>query len=114
MIRGIVLKLFLLTTALCLLIVALIFAGQTVFFKQFYVHQKVEEVKAAVHTFQQDYMKTNGEPKAVAELEQEFYREHGTWIAMLEEWGVCCIPAILRWRSDWNRRTASRRLPAKR
>lgn len=87
MIRGIVLKLFLLTTALCLLIVALIFAGQTVFFKQFYVHQKVEEVKAAVHTFQQDYMKTNGEPKAVAELEQEFYREHGTWIAMLDEMG---------------------------
>ncbi|RRJ65894.1 sensor histidine kinase [Paenibacillus oralis] len=87
MLKGIVLKLFLLTTALCLFMVAIIFAVQTVFFKQFYVHQKVSDVKADVQIFEQDYMKTDGEPKAVAELEQEFYRMHNTWIAALDEMG---------------------------
>lgn len=87
MIKGIVLKLFLLTTALCLFIVALIFAGQTVFFKQFYAHQKVEDIKASVQTFEQDYLNTGGEAKDVAELEREFYRKHDTWIAALDEMG---------------------------
>lgn len=46
--KGIVLKLFLLTMALCMFILAVIFVGQTVFFKQFYVHQKVKDVNAAL------------------------------------------------------------------
>lgn len=87
MLKGIVLKLFLLTTALCLFLVAMIFAAQTVFFKQFYMHQKVSDVKAAVQTFKQDYMKTGGKPNAAAELEQKFYREHNIWIAALDEMG---------------------------
>lgn len=37
---GIVGKLFLLTTLLCMLILAMMFVGQTVFFKQYYVNQK--------------------------------------------------------------------------
>lgn len=87
MLKGIVLKLFLLTTALCLFLVAMIFAAQTVFFKQFYMHQKVSDVKAAVQTFKQDYLKTGGKPNAAAELEQKFYREHNIWIAALDEMG---------------------------
>ncbi|WP_178019325.1 cell wall metabolism sensor histidine kinase WalK [uncultured Paenibacillus sp.] len=87
MMRGIVLKLFLLTTALCLFIVVLIFAGQTVFFKQFYMQQKVDEAITSVNAFEQEYLKTEGEPKAVGELEQEYDREHGIWIAALDESG---------------------------
>lgn len=45
--KGIVFKLFLLTTALCLFILAIVFVGQTLFFKQMYVHQKVAGVKSA-------------------------------------------------------------------
>lgn len=87
MIRGIVLKLFLLTTALCLMIVALIFAGQTVFFKQFYVQQKVDDAKTYVQAFEQAYMEADGESKALAELEQEYDREQGIWIAVLDDMG---------------------------
>ncbi|MGP0584939.1 HAMP domain-containing sensor histidine kinase [Paenibacillus timonensis] len=87
MIRGIVLKLFLLTTALCLMIVALIFAGQTVFFKQFYVQQKVDDAKATVQAFEQAYLEADGESKALAELEQEYDRQQGFWIAVLDETG---------------------------
>ncbi len=87
MIKGIVLKLFLLTSALCLFILALIFVGQSVFFKQFYLHQKVEDVQAALQSYQQDYRKAAGDPQAVARLEQDFYQKQNTWITVLDERG---------------------------
>lgn len=50
---SIVLKLFLLTTGLCLFVIASIFIGQTVFFEQ-YVHQKVEKVQEALQSYRQN------------------------------------------------------------
>lgn len=85
--RGIVLKLFLLTTALCLFILAILFVGQTVFFKQFYVHQKVEKVQAALQAYKQDYFNSAGDPQAVAKLEQDFYQRHNTWVTTLDAMG---------------------------
>lgn len=84
---GIVLKLFLLTSALCILILTIIFGGQAVFFKQFYVHQKEEDVKTALQSYRQDYLKLAGDAQAVAKLEQDFYRKHGTWITALDAMG---------------------------
>ncbi|MEC0210192.1 HAMP domain-containing sensor histidine kinase [Paenibacillus ehimensis] len=84
---GIVLKLFLLTSALCILILTIIFGGQAVFFKQFYVHQKEEDVKTALQAYRQDYLKHAGDAQAVAKLEQDFYRKHGTWITALDAMG---------------------------
>ena len=85
--KGIVLKLFLVTTGLCLFILAIIFVGQTVFFKQFYEHQKVEDVKAALQSYQQDSLKNDGEAEDAARREQEFYQKHNTWITFVDAMG---------------------------
>lgn len=85
--KGIVLKLFLLTTGLCLFILAVIFALQTVFFKQFYVHQKVKDVNAALQAYKQEYLKAAVDTQATAELEQDFYQKHNTWITTLDTQG---------------------------
>ncbi|GGG01797.1 sensor histidine kinase [Paenibacillus aceti] len=85
--RGIVFKLFLLTTGLCLFILAVIFALQTVFFKQFYVHQKVKDVNAALQSYEQDYLKHSTDRPETARLEQDFYQKHNTWITALDARG---------------------------
>ncbi|MCY9517614.1 sensor histidine kinase [Paenibacillus apiarius] len=85
--KGIVFKLFVLTTALCILILATIFFGQTVFFKQYYVHQKVENVKASLETFAQNYVNQDNHTVEIRRLEQEFYREHNTWVTVLDQFG---------------------------
>lgn len=85
--RGIVLKLFLFTTALCLFMLAVIFTLQTVFFKQFYVNQKVKDVKAAFQSYEQDYLNHANNTQAMAELEQDFYQKYNTWITTLDAEG---------------------------
>ncbi|MDK8180149.1 HAMP domain-containing sensor histidine kinase [Paenibacillus sp. UMB4589-SE434] len=85
--KGIVFKLFVLTTALCILILDTIFFGQTVFFKQYYVHQKVKNVKASLETFAQNYVNQENRSLDIGRLEQEFYREHNTWVTVLDEFG---------------------------
>lgn len=85
--RGIVFKLFFLTTGLCVLILAAIFVGQTIFFKQFYLNKKVGDMKAALQSYQQDYLKNAGNGQAVARLEQEFYQKHNTWMTVLDAMG---------------------------
>lgn len=85
--KGIVFKLFVLTTALCLLILAIIYFGQTVFFKKYYVHQKVENVKASLETFAQDYVNQDNHTVEIERLEQEFYRDHNTWVTVLDQLG---------------------------
>ncbi|MBU7314838.1 sensor histidine kinase [Paenibacillus oleatilyticus] len=84
---GIVSKLFLLTTALCVLVLTIIFGGQAIFFKQFYVYQKEEDVKTALQAYKQDYLKNAGDAQAMARLEQDFYRKHSTWITTLDAMG---------------------------
>lgn len=85
--RGIVLKLFLLTSGLCLFILAVIFVGQTVFFKQFYVHQKVKDINAALQAYEQDYLNHATNTQETAKLEQGFYQKHNTWITALDAQG---------------------------
>ncbi|MGG4343302.1 sensor histidine kinase [Paenibacillus lautus] len=85
--KGIVLKLFLFTTGLCLFILAVIFIGQTVFFKQFYVHQKVKDVNAALQAYEQDYLDYAVDTQGTAKLEQNFYQKHNTWITTVDTRG---------------------------
>ncbi|MBJ8099753.1 HAMP domain-containing protein [Bacillus cereus group sp. N11] len=82
--RGIVLKLFMLTTVLCMLILAIIFVGQTIFFKQFYANKKVEDIKTNMRSFETGYLNSGGNSQAIQKLEQDFYREHNTWITTLD------------------------------
>ncbi|KHF32866.1 HAMP domain-containing sensor histidine kinase [Paenibacillus sp. 3LSP] len=85
--RSIVLKLFLLTAGLCLFLIAVIFALQTVFFKQFYAHQKVKDVQSALQAYGQDYAKHAANARQTAKLEQDFYQKYNTWITELDSFG---------------------------
>ena len=85
--KGIVLKLFTLTTALCMLILATIFIGQTIFFKQYYANRKVEDIKVNLNSFEQNYLKDTGNAEGIQKLEQDFLRENNTWITTLDQNG---------------------------
>ncbi|EOO25110.1 two component system histidine kinase [Bacillus cereus VD133] len=85
--KGIVLKLFILTTALCTLILVTIFIGQTLFFKQYYANRKVNDIKTNIQSFEKAYVKAGDDAKAIQELEQNFYQENATWITTLDSAG---------------------------
>ncbi|MGE7835774.1 sensor histidine kinase [Viridibacillus arvi] len=86
--RGIVLKLFLLTTMLCVLILATIFVGQTIFFKQFYVNKKVEDLEANLIVFEKEYKKNSTNIFKTQELERDFAEENNAWITILDQNGL--------------------------
>ncbi|MBS9806030.1 sensor histidine kinase [Bacillus toyonensis] len=85
--NGIVLKLFTLTTALCMLILATIFIGQTIFFKQYYANRKVEDIKVNLNSFEKNYLNYTGNAEGIQKLEQDFLRENNTWITTLDKNG---------------------------
>ncbi|WP_439874376.1 sensor histidine kinase [Bacillus mycoides] len=85
--KGIVLKLFTLTTALCMLILATIFIGQTIFFKQYYANRKVEDIKVNLNSFAKNYLNYAGSADGIQKLEQDFLRENNTWITTLDQNG---------------------------
>ncbi|MGE8033931.1 sensor histidine kinase [Lysinibacillus sp. NPDC093692] len=85
--KGIVFKLFLLTTALCTLILVTIFIGQTLFFKQYYANRKVNEIKTSIESFEKEYVKAENDLKTIQELEQNFYQENTSWITTLDSVG---------------------------
>ncbi|MED0986137.1 HAMP domain-containing sensor histidine kinase [Bacillus paramycoides] len=85
--KGIVLKLFTLTTALCMLILATIFIGQTIFFKQYYANRKVENIKVNLDSFEKNYLNDAGGAEGIQKLEQDFLRENNTWITTLDQYG---------------------------
>ncbi|MDR2995225.1 MAG: HAMP domain-containing histidine kinase [Bacillus cereus] len=85
--KGIVLKLFTLTTALCMLILATIFIGQTIFFKQYYANRKVEDIKVNLNSFEKSYLNYVGNTEEMKRLEQDFLRENNTWITTLDQNG---------------------------
>ncbi|MCM3140928.1 HAMP domain-containing sensor histidine kinase [Brevibacillus sp. MER 51] len=84
---SIVRKLFLLTTGLCLSVIASIFIGQTVFFEQYYVHQKVEKVKEALQSYRQNELTHDGASQDEVRKEQEFYQKTNAWFARLDDRG---------------------------
>ncbi|MDT9717881.1 HAMP domain-containing sensor histidine kinase [Paenibacillus sp. ClWae2A] len=85
--KSIVFKLFLMTMGLCFLIIIGIFLGQTLFFKQFYVHQKVEKVEEALQSFQQSGLIDVVDTDTARIKEQEIYAETNAWMAVLDEKG---------------------------
>ncbi|MCC2507899.1 sensor histidine kinase [Bacillus cereus] len=82
--KGIVLKLFVLTTALCMLILATIFIGQTIFFKQYYANRKVNDMKTSIKSFEKKYLNSAGNVQDIQKLEQEFYQENNALITILD------------------------------
>ncbi|PGS57870.1 two-component sensor histidine kinase, partial [Bacillus cereus] len=85
--KRIVLKLFMLTTALCTCILATIFIGQTIFFKTYYANRKVKDIKMNIPAFEKAYIKAGDDAKTIQELEQKFYQENNTWITTLDRIG---------------------------
>lgn len=84
---GIVLKLFLLTSVLCLLITGTIYMGQTIFFKQYYANRKVQDLKTSIRSFEKQFVKNAGNIQAVQQLEQDFYQKHNSWLTTLDQNG---------------------------
>lgn len=83
--KSIVTKLFLLTSGLCILIITGIFLGQTIFFRHFYVRQKVSSVQNALHTMTQPDW---ADSEDAFHAEQRFYEEQGAWVALLDGAGI--------------------------
>lgn len=82
--KSIVWKLFLLTTALCTLLIAGIAAGQTLFFKPFYIHQKVAGVEEALEQAAGRAQSESDGAEAAFREEQDFYRAADSWFARLD------------------------------
>ncbi|MBW7458356.1 HAMP domain-containing protein, partial [Paenibacillus sepulcri] len=87
MTSRIVLKLFLLTILLCTLILASIYIGQTVFFKDYYVNQKVKDIQTSLQSYKSQYESGEGDAMLAQSLAQDFYRDHGAWLAVLDHNG---------------------------
>lgn len=49
--KGIVFKLFVLTTVLCMLILACVFVGKIVCFKKYYANKKINAIKTNIQSF---------------------------------------------------------------
>lgn len=82
--KGIVFKLFILTTALCTLILACIFVGQTLFFKQYYVNKKVNAIQTNIQKFKKDYEKNKDNLQSIQRLEQDFSINNNALITLLD------------------------------
>lgn len=85
--RGIVFKLFLLTTMLCILILATIFVGQTIFFKQFYMNKKVDDLESNLTVFEKEHRKNSNDIAKTQQLERDFAEENNAWITILDQYG---------------------------
>lgn len=85
--RGIVYKLFLLTTMLCVLILATIFVGQTIFFKQFYINKKVGDLESNLTVFEKEYQKNSHDMTKIQQLVRDFTDENNAWITILDQYG---------------------------
>ncbi|MFJ8527469.1 sensor histidine kinase [Bacillus sp. NPDC094106] len=82
--KGIVFKLFILTTALCMLILVCVFVGQTIFFKQYYANKKMNMIKTNIQSFKKDYEKNKDSLQSIQRLEQDFSKNNNTSIALLD------------------------------
>ncbi|EEM93771.1 hypothetical protein bthur0013_48040 [Bacillus thuringiensis IBL 200] len=70
-----------------MLILATIFIGQTIFFKQYYANRKVEDIKVNLNSFEKNYLNYTGTAEGIQKLEQDFFRENNTWITTLDQNG---------------------------
>ncbi|QTM98275.1 HAMP domain-containing protein [Sediminibacillus dalangtanensis] len=84
---GIVLKLFMLTTLLCMLVLVIMYIGQTIFFKEYYANQKIKEINTSIQSFEKEYLKAEGDVQAIKKLEHDFQQENTTWITTLDSVG---------------------------
>jgi len=82
--KGIVFKLFILTTVLCMLILACIFVGQTIFFKQYYANKKTNAIKTNIQSFKKEYVQNKDNLQSIQRLEQDFSRNNNASITLLD------------------------------
>lgn len=83
----IVRKLFLLTTLLCAVILGTIYIGQTFFFKQYYISQKVNALQESLLDYQLQYESGAADDPSGQGLARSFFREHNGWLALLDTKG---------------------------
>lgn len=84
---GIVFKLFVLTTSLCMFMLATIFIGQTIFFKKYYASRKINEIKINMQSLKKDYLNNQGNQQFIRKINQNFYTENNAHITLLDSNG---------------------------
>ncbi|QHW33913.1 HAMP domain-containing protein [Paenibacillus rhizovicinus] len=84
--KSIVMKLFLLTASLCTVVIAGLFIVQSVFFKQFYVQQKVGSVQKALTAASREDGNVK-DARSAFRIEQQFYQTYNAWTARLDPLG---------------------------
>ena len=82
--NRIVVKLFLLTSFLCILILVGVFAGQSIFFEKYYIKNKEEKLIEATEDFKKSYQNKN---VSLNELEQTFSNENNALIKVIDKDG---------------------------
>jgi two-component system, OmpR family, sensor histidine kinase VanS len=82
--KGIVFKLFFLTTALCTLILTSIFIGQMLFFKVFYEERKTNDIKLSMEAFENNYLRNSTDIQKIMKAKDDFYNDHNSWITVLD------------------------------
>lgn len=70
-----------------MLTVSIMFIGQTLFFKQYYASQKINDIEENIQSFKKAYLKAGEDASIIQKLEQDFYRENNTWITSLDNKG---------------------------
>lgn len=86
--HKITVKLFVLTAVMFTLVLALVYAGQSVFFRQYYLKRTLDKVAAHFAQFVADYTSQQGDELAVMRLKERFFNDNQTWVAILDRNGT--------------------------
>lgn len=84
--NRIVVKLFLFTSGLCLLILASIYGGQTLLFEDYYASNKIKQLSDAVDEFKMKNRDLNDYTQ-LQKREMQFYQKNNAWLTVLDENG---------------------------
>lgn len=85
--NRIVVKLFLLTSLLCIFILSGVFFGQSLFFEKYYIKNKEENLIEATQNFKEMYAGSEGNEEQLVNLQQSFLNQNNAWISVLNEEG---------------------------
>ena len=83
--RSVVLKLFVVTSALILIIFSLALAAEALFFEKFYRATKIGTMEKQMNAFAEQYAQTKSDDKRLSRLLGEFMNKHDAITALLND-----------------------------
>lgn len=83
--HGVVLKLFIITSALILFIFSLVMLAEGLFFERFYRMSQIDELESAMSRFTEQYNEVSGNERELSRLLGTFMNRNDTSIAVLDK-----------------------------